>query len=53
MDLENKPHQEIAERRSYMFQNTKQGRNNIFRDKIEKGLVSLLCLAVKIQIFKL
>ena len=44
MDLKTKPHQESYERRSYMLQNTKEG-----RDKIEKDLVSLTCLEVKIQ----
>ena len=32
-----------------MLQNNKQGINNVFRENTEKGLVSLLCLAVKIQ----
>ena len=49
MDLETKPHQECYERRSYILQNTKQGRDNVFRDEIEKDLVSLMCLEVKIQ----
>ena len=49
MDLETKPHQESYQRRCCMLQNTKQGRDKVFTDKIEKILVSLMCLEVKIQ----
>ena len=38
MLLEGKRHQKSYERRCYMLENTKQDRDNAFRDKIEKKL---------------
>ena len=32
-----------------MLENTKQDRDHVFRDNIEKNFVSLMCLAIKMQ----